>query len=208
MISITRLFLTLFNNCSCFPFPQHNYSFQVTQFADAVVKYKDHIQSLVSECRKKIDTFDDQMVTLNSCEAIIKEAEKSIHDTAMKCISDIRSREKLLVEELQNIYGKEAMEYINNKEDVSVRVDSLRSTCNLTEVILKGKDIELLLLKKDVEDKLNTLHDVNIKNLPATLTKEVTFVPGSVDMGYLQDKDRPLLSKFRPKRPLGKDDDE
>lgn len=50
-------------------------------------------------------------------------------------------------------------------------MDSLRSTCSLTSVILKGKDIELLLLKKDVQEKLTSLNDIEIKDLPPTITK-------------------------------------
>ncbi len=65
------------------------------------------------------------------------------------------------------------MEYIENKKDLSTTVDGLRSTCNLTEVILKGKDIELLLLKKDVQKKLSSLNDIDIKTLPGTIHKQV-----------------------------------
>ncbi len=65
------------------------------------------------------------------------------------------------------------MDYIDNKKDLSTTVDGLRSTCNLTEVILKGKDIELLLLKKDVQKKLSSLNDIDIKTLPGTIKKQV-----------------------------------
>ena len=65
------------------------------------------------------------------------------------------------------------MDYIDNKKDLSTTVDGLRSTCNLTEVILKGKDIELLLLKKDVQKKLSSLNDIDIRTLPNTINKKV-----------------------------------
>ena len=66
------------------------------------------------------------------------------------------------------------MDYIENKKDLATTVDGLRSTCNLTEVILKGKDIELLLLKKDVQKKLSSLNDIDIKTLPNTINKQVS----------------------------------
>ena len=100
-------------------------------------------------------------------------AEQKIHDTAIQFIADIRNREKYLIEELKNLYGKDLMDYIDNKKDLSTTVDGLRSTCNLTEVILKGKDIELLLLKKDVQKKLSSLNDIDIKTLPNTISKQV-----------------------------------
>ena len=36
-----------------------------------------------------------------------------------------------------------------------------------------------------------------VKNLPATIGKTVNFVPGEVDLGHLQDSDRPNLSTMR-----------
>ena len=67
-------------------------------------------------------------------------------------------------------------------------------------MILTGKDIELLLLKKDVEDKLDSLSSISVKTLAPTTNKRVEFVAGDVDLGYLHDYDRPLLSKLRPRR--------
>jgi len=57
-------------------------------------------------------------------------------------------------------------------------------------MVLSGKDIELLLLKKEVQDKLVALSDIDIKNLPTTVNKNVSFVPGTVDFGFLQDTDQ------------------
>ena len=67
------------------------------------------------------------------------------------------------------------------------QVESLRSTCTLTEMVLSGKDIELLLLKKEVQDKLMALSDIDVKSLPSTINKSVHFVPGAIEFGRLQD---------------------
>jgi len=85
------------------------------------------------------------------------------------------------------------------KKDLSITVEGLRSTCNLTEVILQGKDMELLLLKKDVQKKLSSLGDIIIKTMPPTVTKVVKYLPGEIDLGVLQDLDRPFVSKMRTK---------
>lgn len=75
----------------------------------------------------------------------------------------------------------------------TVQVESLRSTCTLTEMVLNGKDIELLLLKKDVQDKLTALGDIDVKALPATVQKQIEFVSGTVDFGRLHDRDRSTM---------------
>jgi hypothetical protein len=173
----------------------------IMQFSEAVVKYKDNIQRLMTHCKDKIDKFDSQIDSLNKCEDILKTVEQKVHDTAILYIQEIRNREKQIVEELPNMYGPDCIEQLANKKDLVTQVDSLRSTCSLTEVILMGKDIELLLLKREVQEKLDSLSSINIKNLPTTTGKVVEFVPGTVDLGYIHDYDRPLLSKMRPRRP-------
>lgn len=203
---VVRFYCEPCETCICVlcTFNEHK-DHEITQFAEAVEKYKENIQSLLDQCKTKINKFDGQLEDLNKCEDVIKDAETKIHEAAIQYISDIRNQEKRLIEELSNMYGKDTMDYIENKKDLAVQVDGLRSTCNLTEVILKGKDIELLLLKKDVQDKLSSLNDVDIKNLPQTITKEVNFVQGTVDLGFIQDHDRPLLSKLR-RRGFGSQD--
>jgi len=155
---------------------------------------------MLQNCKDKINKFDNQIVSLNKCEEVIKEAETKIHDTAIQFIADIRAREKQLLEEIKNIYGHDTMEYIDNKKDLATTVDGLRSTCSLTEIILKGKDMELLLLKKDVQEKLGALDAVEINDLPSTINKQINFVCGTLDMGYVEDADKPLISK-QLKRP-------
>jgi len=114
--------------------------------------------------------------------------------TVLLRLQEIRSRERQLVDELRNVYGPECMKYIDNRLDLAAQMETLRNTCKLTEHILDGKNIELLLLKNDVEEKLAALNDVTVHDLPASVDKVVTFVAGSVDMGYIYDMDRPLVS--------------
>jgi len=63
------------------------------------------------------------------------------------------------------------MDSIEGRKEMCHRVENLRSTCTLTDVILNGKDIELLLLKKEVQDKLVALGSVDVKQPPATCSK-------------------------------------
>jgi tripartite motif-containing protein 56 len=174
--------------CVLCTFNEHR-DHEISQFSDAVVKYKDNIRSLLEDSQRKIVAFDQQMETLSRCEESIRVAEQNIRDTAIGLIQDIRTREKQMVEDLHGVYGPECMEYMEGKKEFAVQVENLRSTCQLTEMVLSGKDIELLLLKKDVQDKLLALGDIDIKNLPSNVSKNVHFVPGAVDFGYLEDAD-------------------
>ena len=189
---VVRFYCEPCETCICVlcTFNEHK-DHEITQFSEAVSKYKEDIQNLLSACKKKTDVYDRQLDVLGKCETIIKNAEQRIHDVAIQFIADIRTREKQLVDELHTMYGTEVMEYVNRKGEMQNNLDSLKSTCNLTELVLKGKDIELLLLKKQVQDKLSCLAEVTLKDLPKSVQKQVAFMPGSMELGILQDMDGP-----------------
>ena len=195
---VVRFYCEPCETCICVlcTFNEHK-DHEITQFGEAVVKYKDNIEKMLDRCKKKIETFDSHLDSISKCDTIIKEVQQQIHDAAIQYIQDVRNREKALLEEVENIYGKQIMEMIENKKDLAAQLESLKSTCSLTEVILKGKDIELLLLKKDVQEKLSTLNSIDVSTPPATVNKVIKYIPGSIDMGYIHDLDRPLLTKMR-----------
>lgn len=169
----------------------------VAQFSDAVKKYKGNIENLLIDCKGKLVRFDEQLEIVDKCEATIRAAEQKIRDITIDMIAEIRNREKILIEEIHNIYGTETMQLIERKGELQANHDALASTVQLTDLVVKGKDMELLLLKKEVQDKLETLGATVISELPKTATKVIQYVPGMIDVGYIHDNDRPLLSASR-----------
>ena len=202
---VVRFYCEPCETCICVicTFNQHK-DHEITQFKEAVSKYKENITGLLTKCEKKIESCDAHLGALTEVEKNVKEVEQQIHDTAIAFIQEIRNREKELIEELQSLYGTGLMKQIENKKDLTAQVDALKSTCGLTKVILKGKDIELLLLKKDVQDKLQMMNEVDIKKPPSTVTKRVNFVVGNTDLGLIQDLDSPLLVELNKKTPAVK----
>ena len=190
---VVRFYCEPCETCICVlcTFNEHK-DHEITQFKEAVCKYKENITGLLRKCEKKIVHFDEHLTSLNDVEKNVKEVEQQIHDTAIQFIQEIRNREKELIDELQSMFGSGLMKQIENKKDLSAQVEALRSTCKLTEVILKGKDIELLLLKKDVQEKLQLMNDVDIKQPPNTISKRVNFIVGSTELGCIHDLDNPV----------------
>lgn len=95
---------------------------EITQFSEAVVKYKENIQILMKRCKTKIEQYDTQIDALSKCEEIVRTVEQRVHDTAIQFIQDVRNREKQLIEELQNLYGPRLMETIKSKKDLVAQV--------------------------------------------------------------------------------------
>ena len=53
----------------------------------------------------------------------------------------------------------------------------------------------MLLLKKQVQDKLAVLANVELTDLPRSVGKQVEFVSGSMNLGHLEDANQPLDKK-------------
>lgn len=167
---------------------------KVTQFSEAVTGYKATMETMVDHCLDKMDQFDRHITSLSRCEEILMTVRQKIKDTAASFVQEIERREHQLLTELDNMYGSDCIEYIDRKQDISSQVENIRSTCKLAKTILGGKDIELLLMRKDVQEKLASLDTVELKQLPKTVSKIVEFVTGEVNFGYLMDHERPLLT--------------
>lgn len=113
--------------------------------------------------------------------------QNEIHRVALSFIDAIRAREKCLIEELEQIYGEDTNDYLKRRDELEAFLDQLKSTCNLTEMVVKGKDIEMLLLKKQLCEKFDEFEDVKLESMPKNVLKKVNFIPGSFDLGRLTD---------------------
>ncbi|XP_063419073.1 tripartite motif-containing protein 2-like isoform X3 [Mytilus trossulus] len=197
---VVRFYCEPCETCICVlcTFNEHK-DHEITQFSEAVIKYKETIQELLDNCKSKINGYDIQLVALSKCDTVIKAAEQSIRDSAIQYISDIRAKEKQLIDDLHETYGSDVMDYVSKRADMQINVDSLKSTCNLTELVLKGKDIELLLLKKQVQEKLSSLSDIELRDLPSTVNKQIAFVPGVMNFGELCESDKPIGTVNTPR---------
>ena len=91
---------------------------EITQFSDAVLKYKDSIEGLLARCDEKVAQFDAQIDALARCEDLMRGVEARIHDQALLLVTQIRTRERELVEELRGIYGKECLDSGDRRKEL------------------------------------------------------------------------------------------
>lgn len=112
-------------------------------------------------------------------------AQNEIHNVALKFVEAIREKEKALLDELSHFYGDETNEYMKKKDDLDTFLEQLKSTCSLTEMVVKGKDIELLLLKKQLCEKFDEFQEIVLDPLPRNINKKVIFVPGKLWIEFL-----------------------
>jgi len=66
------------------------------------------------------------------------------------------------------------MDAVERRHELSSMRDELRSAASLTELILDSKDIELLLLKDDVQNKLGNLTSDDATFRPPSTASKVS----------------------------------
>ena len=176
--------------CVCVPctYTEHH-DHELVDFKDGIAHHKDAIEENLKTCRKKISDIRTRLDLVKKCDSHILYTQNEIHTIALRFIETIRQKEQNLLNELCEFYGEETNEYLKKKDDLETFLDQLKSTCNLTEMVVKGKDIEMLLLKKQLCEKFDEFHEIQLDDIPKNIFKKVFFIPGSVDLGKIKDVD-------------------
>lgn len=153
------------------------------------MRHKNSIEDSLRRCRQKICDVRQRVDMLRQCETRMLYTQNEIHRVALSFIDAIKAREKCLIEELEQIYGNETNDSLKRRDELESLLDQLKSTCNLTEMVVKGKDIEMLLLKKQLCEKFDEFEEIKLDAMPKNVLKKVNFIPGSFDLGRLTDAD-------------------
>jgi hypothetical protein len=123
---------------------------------------------------------------IRRCDANIAQIEASIHTLASTFEKSLRIKEQELVEQISKLYGDETNEFIKRREELDEYFEQIQNTCSLTELVIHGKDIELLLVKKQLMDKFHELDAVQLDPLPENICMRIDFHPGQLNLGTLK----------------------
>ena len=203
---VVRFYCEPCEMCICIlcTFQEHK-GHDVQSFTEGMQKYQHSLDSLVGKCNDRITCIKDHLNMIQKCETQIRSAEDEIRDTAIESITAIRKSEKQMVEALYEVYGEDTIQFLKEKHVLQDILDNLLSTCSLTEIILKDKSIELLLLRREIQDKLEVLLQGKVHDPPARILRQVNFNPGPVVFGQLAiDGGKETRGDLSPVRPFGK----
>ena len=185
---LVRFYCEACEVCVCIPctYTDHR-DHDLVDFKDGISHHKETIEDNLRRCRVRIGELRTRLEMLKQCETRILVTQNDIHTAALKSIENLRTQEHELLDNLDKHFGDETINYIKKKEEMEAFLEQLKSTCSLTEVVVKGTDIEMLLLKKQLCEKFTEFQNVQLEPLPKNIFKKVMFVPGSVDMGEIKD---------------------
>lgn len=161
----------------------------LVDFKEGTSHHKEKIEESLKKCRTKVGEIRRRLDLLKKCETRILVAQNEIQEASSVFIDSIKEKEKDLLNQINEYYGEDTLEYIKKKDDIETFLEQLKSTCDLTEVVIKGKDIEMLLLKKQICEKFSQFQDTELDALPKNIFKKIKFVKGFVNFGELKNPD-------------------
>src|SRR6218665_931334 len=171
--------------CVLCTFQEHK-DHEVYTFSEGIERHGHSLDTLLERSRGRCGRLRDQISLIGSCEAGIRAAEEYIRETAMDWVRQIRQQERQILHDLEELANEKAREFIEQKSALQETLDALESTCNLTEIVIRDRNVELLLLKDEINVKLNKLlAEGKIHPLPDSVTRRIAFVPGTCCLGRL-----------------------
>ncbi|KAI8792078.1 mucin-5AC [Biomphalaria glabrata] len=170
--------------CVVCAFQEHK-DHDVCSFSDGSAKYKSALEALLTKCKDRLGQVNTRLNIIDKFEFTIKDVKDTIRDLAISYIAQVRTKEKELMKHIDDLYGGEIKTFVEQKSVLQENLDELQSTCNLTDIMLKDKGVELLLIKKEIETKMTQLLEPELPVIPSDPRYDVKFVPGDVALGRL-----------------------
>lgn len=149
----------------------------VTSLLDGLQRHRGSFETLVDNCRCRIDILRNQIQLIDKCETGLRQAEDHIRGAAIDSIAAVRRREKQLLVELRQAVGENTFEFMADRKSLEEQLSESENTYSLTETMMRGTSVELLMLKKELLGKLNAVLEVAVRPTPEGLQRTVKLLP-------------------------------
>ena len=159
---------------------------ELSDFRSAAANHKAYINECLNGCKSRMSELEAYLQIIRRCDANIAQIEASIHALATTFEKSLRIKEQELVQQISVLYGDETNEFIKRREELDEYFEQIQNTCSLTELVIHGKDIELLLVKKQLMEKFRELDAVELDPLPENICMRLDFQPGELHLGTLK----------------------
>jgi tripartite motif-containing protein 56 len=158
----------------------------LADFRTAAAHHKAFINECLDGCKTRMGELEAYLHVIRRCDENIAQIESSIHSLASTYEKSLRIKEQELVQQISELYGEETNEFIKRREELDEYFEQIKNTCSLTELVIHGKDIELLLVKKQLMEKFRELDAVELDPLPENICMRLDFQPGELTLGTLK----------------------
>ncbi|GFN90103.1 E3 ubiquitin-protein ligase trim56 [Plakobranchus ocellatus] len=177
--------------CVVCAFQEHR-DHDVLSFSDGYAKYRGDLESLLDKCKTRAQEVSSRLNTIDKYETVVKDVRERIRDLAISSIAKVRAKERELMKRIDDVYGGEVQAFVDSRPVLQDNLDELQSTVQLTDIMLRDKGVEVLLIKRDIEVKMEQLLEPRLETIPSDPTLyDIRFVPGDVVLGKLSFGEEP-----------------
>jgi len=140
---------------------------------EGLERHRGSFEKLLEDCGSRKATLREQIDLIEKCEVGMEKAEADIREMAIDAIAAVRKRERQMMTDLRDSIGELALGFMSEKATLLENLRNVESTFNMTEEMLKGTSIELLMAKKEMQERLNNILQFKIQNAPESLKKSM-----------------------------------
>ncbi|KAH3735165.1 uncharacterized protein LOC127851734 [Dreissena polymorpha] len=183
---IVRYYCEPCDECVCVvcTFQEHR-DHEICSFSDGFSKYREGLDNLLTRCKERLTDVQSRVTTINNVETALKETRENIRDLAISYIAQVRQTERQLMQKMEQEYGSKIESFLQNKESLQENLEGLQTSCNLAEIIMNDRGVEMLLLKRELQNKLSALLEAPLPDVPEDIAQSIKFVPGIVKLGHI-----------------------
>ncbi|GFS11404.1 E3 ubiquitin-protein ligase TRIM56 [Elysia marginata] len=197
--------------CVVCAFQEHK-DHDVLSFSDSFAKYRGDLESLLGQCKTRAQEVSSRLSVIDKYETVVKGVRDTIRDLAISSIAKVRAKERELMKRIDDLYGGEVQAFVDSRPALQENLDELQNTVQFTDIMLRDKSVELLLMKRDIEVKMAQLLGPELQKIPSDpALYDIRFEPGDVVLGKLsfsgdetndrlfQDEDNDDIAKLKKK---------
>ena len=188
MDEVVRYYCESCEMCICVVCTFHEHkTHDVFSFSESLERCTLSLQPLVARCRERVEEARRQLDIIHKCEKEMKLVEEQIRDSIIESMADIRRQERNLIQNIPNAFGEEGAKFIREKDYLQEVIDGLQDAQAVADMLIKEQSVELLFVRRDVEEKLRILLQRRLRSIPDKISNSpIKFIPKFLHVGFLQ----------------------
>ncbi|KAA0199764.1 Tripartite motif-containing protein 2 [Fasciolopsis buskii] len=171
--------------CVLCTFNEHR-EHEVTSFGEAVASMRATLSSTVEHTQQRMIHCQLRLNAINELADLVQSLERQIRETTGHFIELVQKQEQELLHDLHEFVGIKTMDSIEQQTEQEHQLQLADLICKEANQYLDGQEIDMLLAKAEMYQKLEQLGQLNLDDSEVEpISSEVYFRPGSIQLGYL-----------------------
>uniref|UniRef100_A0A5K3FAB9 Peptidase_M16_C domain-containing protein n=1 Tax=Mesocestoides corti TaxID=53468 RepID=A0A5K3FAB9_MESCO len=159
---------------------------EMKSFGEAIQKLRAELRRKVNETQSLIQRTRQRLAVIDDAAEMVHKIERDVRECADKAIDEIHRQEDRLVEQLHSRVGQPTLRTIERAPEWECQLARLESVHAEVVELLEGQDLNVLLSKIDIKEKMSKLLQFEVTGvLPSATCPKTIFSPHAICLGQL-----------------------